>query len=84
MVRRDVHNGIVGARVRGAEESSFPIIVFLDSHVEVSEGWLEPMVARISDDPTRIIIPRVASMDINTLELHVGSGWPPSRTLLSF
>lgn len=30
LVRRNIHNGIVGARVRGARESKYPIIAFID------------------------------------------------------
>jgi polypeptide N-acetylgalactosaminyltransferase len=32
LFHRDVHNGIVGARIRGAQEARFPVLVFLDSH----------------------------------------------------
>lgn len=50
LVHRNVHNGIVGARVRGAEEAIFPIIVrSVTQHVifdlecsdlDVSSGWI--------------------------------------------
>ena len=53
-VRRDTHDGIVGARIRGAREATYPIILFLDSHAEVAAGWLEPLVARIHEDKTRV------------------------------
>lgn len=36
-VRRGKHDGIVGARVRGALESSHPVIVYIDSHAEVRD-----------------------------------------------
>lgn len=38
LVHRDVHDGIVGARIRGAQEAVFPIILFLDSHAEVGRS----------------------------------------------
>ena len=78
-MRRNVHNGIVGARVRGAEEAIYPIILFLDSHAEVCAGWLEPLVYRIHRDPTRVIIPNIRGININTMELIPGGTWPPSR-----
>ena len=43
-------SGITVARLTGAEVASGEILVFLDSHCEVVEGWLEPMVYRIAQD----------------------------------
>ena len=67
MVRRDVHDGIVGARLRGAQEAIYPIILFLDSHAEVCDGWLEPLAARIGQDRTRVVIPNIRGVNIDTL-----------------
>eukprot|EP00039_Didymoeca_costata_P029384 m.24449 g.24449 ORF g.24449 m.24449 type:complete len:719 (+) comp7608_c1_seq2:260-2416(+) len=78
-VRREVHDGIVGARVRGAEEAAFPIIVFLDSHAEACDGWLEPLVYRIHEDRTRAVVPNIRGINIRTLDLLKGDSWPPAR-----
>ena len=78
-VRRDVHDGIVGARVRGAEESAFPVVLFLDSHAEVCDGWLEPLVARIHEDRTRVVVPNIRGINIDTMTLIPGDSWPPAR-----
>jgi polypeptide N-acetylgalactosaminyltransferase len=69
LVRRKVHNGIVGARNRGAEEASFPIILFLDSHAEVTPGWLEPLVAQIHEDRTRVVIPDLRSINLDRITI---------------
>ena len=58
-VTRNKHDGIVGARIRGAKESRMPIILFLDSHAECAAGWLEPLVARIHEDKTRVVVRRL-------------------------
>jgi polypeptide N-acetylgalactosaminyltransferase len=71
-VRRDVHDGIVGARVRGAKEAAFPIILFLDSHAEVCDNWLEPLVARIHEDRTRVVVPNIRGINIDDLTLIKG------------
>ncbi|CAK0788290.1 unnamed protein product, partial [Prorocentrum cordatum] len=34
LVRRSIHNGIVGARNAGAKEARYPILVILDSHAQ--------------------------------------------------
>lgn len=67
MVRREVHDGIVGARLRGAQAAIYPIILFLDSHAEVCDGWLEPLAARIGEDRTRVVIPNIRGINIDTL-----------------
>jgi polypeptide N-acetylgalactosaminyltransferase len=79
LVRRKIHNGIVGARNRGAEEARHEIIVFLDSHAEVTPGWLEPLVARIHEDRTRVVIPDLRPIDLNRLTIPGGSSWPPYK-----
>lgn len=78
-VRRNVHNGIVGARIRGAQEATHPIIVFLDSHSEVTTGWLEPLVERIHGDRTRVVVPSLGSINTRSLQMHMGGTWPPTK-----
>lgn len=29
----------------------------MDAHVEVTEGWLEPLVERVNSDPKRVVAP---------------------------
>ncbi|OLP83584.1 Polypeptide N-acetylgalactosaminyltransferase 3 [Symbiodinium microadriaticum] len=73
IVRRETHDGIVGARNRGVKEARYPIIVILDSHVEVTPGWLEPLVARIHEDRKRVIvfIGAAADPELDLLEKDV-------------
>ena len=79
LFHRDVHDGIVGARIRGAKEAQFPIILFLDSHSETTPGWLEPLVARIHEDPTRVVVPNIRGHNIETLDITPGDLWPPAK-----
>jgi GT2 family glycosyltransferase len=58
--RRD-HVGIAGARNFGASEAREPALVFLDAHCAVDPGWLEPLLAVIREDDSRIGVPVVAS-----------------------
>lgn len=76
-VRRDVHDGIVGARIRGAEEAIHDIVLFLDSHAEVCDGWLEPMIARIHEDRTRVVVPNIRGFNLDTMELTPGLSFFP-------
>eukprot|EP00911_Craspedida_sp_UC1_P001484 UC1_evm2s1122 len=79
LVRRTVHDGIVGARIRGAKEAVHDIILFLDSHAEVTPGWLEPLVYRIHQDRTRVVVPAIRSIDLQSLDVTHGEFWPPSK-----
>lgn len=83
-VRRNVHDGIVGARNRGADEAKHPIILFLDSHAEVADGWLTPLVARIHSDPTKVVVPNIRGFNLDSLKLMGGEPWPPSKGTFSW
>lgn len=85
LVHRDSHDGIVAARNLGAKEARFPVIVILDSHAEVTVGWLEPLLARIHEDRKRVVVPNIVAIDIHNLDFLGGNGaWPPVRGIFNW
>lgn len=54
LVRSHARLGVVGARVLGFKNARGPVMVSLDSHMEVGVGWLEPMLDRLKDNPTLV------------------------------
>lgn len=42
--------GLMRARLRGAEAATGDTMTFLDAHIEVTRGWLEPLLAEIKND----------------------------------
>lgn len=72
LIRLPKRKGIVGARMAGIRAAQAPIFVILDSHIEVQPVWLEPLVQRIAEDKTRILMPQVDGMIPETLAPSVG------------
>lgn len=42
--------GAAGCRQHGVTKANGDVLVFLDSHVEVTDGWLEPLLHEIAQD----------------------------------
>ena len=57
IIRMSQREGLVRARLRGAEVSRGEVLTFLDSHCEATEGWLEPLLARIAQNRTNVVCP---------------------------
>lgn len=67
IVRLKERQGLIRARISGANEAKGEVLVFLDSHIEVANGWLEPILSEISNDRTRVILPVVDNIDSKTM-----------------
>ena len=57
VIRMEERLGLIRARLAGAEQASGSVLVFLDAHTEASPGWLPPILAEITTDRTRVIVP---------------------------
>ncbi|XP_072948675.1 putative polypeptide N-acetylgalactosaminyltransferase 9 [Epargyreus clarus] len=68
LLRGQRRAGLIRARILGAKHAVSPVVIFLDSHCECTEGWLEPLLERIARDNTTVVSPVVDHIHDNTFE----------------
>jgi polypeptide N-acetylgalactosaminyltransferase len=72
LIRLKERSGLVVARLKGIEAATGEVFVVLDSHIEVQEGWLEPMLFRIGQDRRVVVMPQIDSHNQETLGFNHG------------
>ncbi|XP_074604842.1 putative polypeptide N-acetylgalactosaminyltransferase 9 isoform X2 [Brevipalpus obovatus] len=70
IVRAKRREGLIRARLLGAEYATAETLTYLDSHCECTEGWLEPLLDRIAQDETSVVCPVIDVIDDKTLQYH--------------
>ena len=68
--RNEERIGLMRARNAGARLAVGDVIVFLDSHCEVNRDWLEPLLARIGADSTRVVCPIIDMINPDTFSYN--------------
>ncbi|KAK9886543.1 hypothetical protein WA026_016818 [Henosepilachna vigintioctopunctata] len=57
--------GLIRARLQGARVATGDALVFLDSHCEATVQWMEPLLARIEEDKTAVLVPIIDVIEAN-------------------
>ncbi|XP_074650441.1 putative N-acetylgalactosaminyltransferase 9 [Tubulanus polymorphus] len=68
ILRLRKRHGLMKGRNAGARMASGEVIVVMDAHVEVTDGWLEPLLSRIKHNRRELVIPLVPMISPITLE----------------
>lgn len=68
LFRMPERSGLMHARMKGAELAKGEVLFFMDSHCEVSEGWLQPVLARIQEKRDAVIIPTMNMFHIDSFK----------------
>ena len=51
--------GLTQARLIGADNAVGDVMIFLDSHCEATDGWIEPLLARLKENPRVAAVPDI-------------------------
>ncbi|WAQ94220.1 GALT9-like protein [Mya arenaria] len=66
LVRAHERSGLIRARLMGFDKCTAAVAIFLDSHCETTEGWLLPLLARINENETNVLVPVIDVIDQDT------------------
>uniref|UniRef100_A0AC35ETR5 Glycosyltransferase 2-like domain-containing protein n=1 Tax=Panagrolaimus sp. PS1159 TaxID=55785 RepID=A0AC35ETR5_9BILA len=73
LIRAKKRLGLIRARLTGARAARADVVIFIDAHCEAGDGWLEPLLDRITENPTAVVCPVIDVISADNLEYQGGS-----------
>lgn len=52
-------------------------MIFLDAHCEATKGWAEPLLSRIEDDRTSVLVPIIDVIEANNMAYSTNGEYIP-------
>ena len=59
LIRSPKRVGLTQARLIGADNAVGDVLIVLDSHCEATDGWIEPLLARLKENPRVAVVPDI-------------------------
>uniref|UniRef100_A0A0G4F6Y3 Glycosyltransferase 2-like domain-containing protein n=1 Tax=Chromera velia CCMP2878 TaxID=1169474 RepID=A0A0G4F6Y3_9ALVE len=69
VVRSKTKQGLIRARILGADLAEGELVLFMDGHCRVTRGYLEPLLEQVKENYRRVAVPVVPAMNGTNWEL---------------
>lgn len=74
VLRNKKREGLIRSRLFGAREATGEVLIFLDSHIEATKGWIEPLLKIIKNDRTVVVTPLIDIIDKDNFQYKFNKG----------
>jgi len=68
IIRNGKREGLIRSRVFGSRNATADALIFLDSHIEVNQDWIEPLLQLIKHKTNAIAVPLIDIINADTFE----------------
>ncbi|XP_061164827.1 polypeptide N-acetylgalactosaminyltransferase 13-like [Saccostrea echinata] len=75
VLRNTERKGLIAARLQGWRVSKGQVVSFFDSHMEVNENWLQPLLTEIKKDRKTVAMGVLDYVNAETLEYRFNDGY---------
>lgn len=66
LLKTQQREGLIRARMFGARHSQGDVLIFLDSHIEVNKDWVQPLLSRIKEKESNVVVPIIDIINPDT------------------